>query len=106
MGSRAKRDEIANPMRVVIIFAITIIQTILKTRSSSFVSICGPGTIPIERKATSRIAMLSPPGIPKASVGISPPPSLAPSVASGAITPSTAPLPNLSGVFDVCAAWA
>ena len=50
--------------------------------------------------------MLSPPGMPKASVGSRPPPSLAPTVASGAMTPSTLPLPKVSGCLEVCTAWA
>ena len=87
-------DEIASPISAVSRLAITTIHTMLNTRSSSLVSMRGPGTIPMARKATRRMAMLSPPGIPNARVGMRPPPSLAPRVASGAMTPSTAPLPN------------
>ncbi len=43
--------------------------------------------------------------MPKNSVGSSAPPSRALLPVSGAITPSTAPLPKRSGVFEVCTAW-
>ena len=106
VGSRARKGVMARPMSVVSMLAMTTIQTKLKTTSRWCVSISGPGTMPRPMKATSSIAMASPPGMPKASVGSRPPPSLAPSVASGAITPSMAPLPKRSGVFEVCTACA
>ena len=86
--------------------AMTTIQTSVKTMSRCSLSICGPGAIPMLMNAISSSAMLSPPGMPKASVGRRPPPSLAPTVASGAITPSTLPVPKVSGCFEVCMAWA
>ena len=53
---------------------------------------------------TDGLAMPELPGMPKKSVGRSEPPSLLLLAASGAITPSIAPLPNSSGVLDVCTA--
>ena len=56
-------------------------------------------------KAPNSKAIPALPGMPKASVGSNAPPSLELFAASGAITPSIHPLPNISGCFDVCLAW-
>ena len=57
------------------------------------------------RNAPIITAMPDEPGMPKNSVGSREPPSLALFAVSGAITPSTAPWPKRSGVFEVCTAW-
>src|SRR5581483_2968068 len=49
-------------------------------------------------------AMAELPGMPNASVGSRFPPSFASFADSTAMTPSIAPLPNFSGVFDICTA--
>ena len=45
------------------------------------------------------------PGTPKNRVGNNEPPSFAQVPVSAPMTPSTAPLPNRSGVFDDCTVW-
>jgi hypothetical protein len=60
------------------------------------VSISGPGRRPWIKKAPSRIAMPAPPGMPKATVGMSDPPSTALLHDSGPITPRMSPLPTMA----------
>ena len=69
--------------------------------SSSF-----PGFKPSSSSPTSRMACGALPGMPKATVGSSAPPSLASLEASGASTPSGAPRPKLARLGEVAWAWA
>ncbi len=86
-------------------FPRTTVQIIRKTRSSRSTMSLGPGSTPIMIKAVMRIAMEELPGIPKARVEARAPPSTASLDDSGAITPSTIPVPNFSGFLEVCLAW-
>ena len=72
--------------------------------SRCWFSISGPGVSPWISMAPRNSAMLVLPGMPKARVGIRPPPSLALLALSGAMTPRTSPLPKLSAFFSVCRA--
>jgi hypothetical protein len=66
----------------------------------------GPGSMPIITSTPRNTAISADPGMPNASVGISAPPSLELLAASGPMTPSMLPLPNVSGLFEICIAAA
>jgi hypothetical protein len=79
---------------------------IIHTMSMWSTTMSRPGRMPKATKAACSTAIDELPGIPKARVGIRARPSLELVAASEAMTPSTAPVPDLSGCFDVLAAWA
>ena len=81
-------------------------QMMLKTKPNWSVSISGPGVSPTATKAMSSKAMEVLPGMPKARVVISAPPSLALLDDSGAMTPRTSPWPKPSLFLSVCRACA
>ena len=60
----------------------------------------GPGCRPCTMKAPSSSAITTLGGMPSVSSGMKPPPAAALLAASGPATPSIAPLPNFSGVFE------
>ena len=60
----------------------------------------GPGTSPHITMPPSSKAVVGEPGIPSVNIGKSDPVDAALLAVSGADTPSTAPFPNFSGVFD------
>ncbi len=62
---------------------------------------CGPGTIPWIIKAPSSSAITASPGIPRLMVGMKSPCTDECVEASGQTTPSIAPWPKRSGVFDI-----
>ncbi len=65
-----------------------------------------PGVMPTMIRPPKMSARVLEPGIPKASVGISEPPSLALVDASTPITPRTSPVPKVSRApLQVCLAW-
>src|SRR5579875_1943098 len=99
--SRATRPLAARNTRTATTLASPRIHTIAHTTSRCVTSMRGPGVRPRMTKAPSRMAMPELPGIPKATVGMSAPPSLAWFALSGAITPSIAPLPKASGRLPV-----
>ena len=61
----------------------------------------GPGFNPYISIAPSTTAVIVSPGIPNTNAGIQAPPIAALFALVGAITPSSVPLPNFSGCFDV-----
>ena len=60
----------------------------------------GPGRMPFMRNAPSSTAVVAPPGMPRVSVGTKLAFAAALLAASGAATPSIAPLPNSALFFD------
>ena len=60
----------------------------------------GPGCRPWMMKAPSSSAITTLGGMPSVSSGMNAPPAAALLAASGPATPSIAPLPNVSGVFE------
>ena len=71
-----------------------------QTSSDSWLKSSGPGCRPYIWNAASMTAVVPEPGTPSASSGTRLPPALALLAASGPATPSMAPSPNSSGVFD------
>ena len=103
--STATQRVMKRRMLTAMMLPTTSAQISVQTRSRCSVSMAGPGWMPRIRKAPIITAMPDEPGMPKNSVGSSEPPSLALLAVSGAITPSTAPLPKRSGCFELCTAW-
>ncbi len=96
----AKGRQISAPITLA-----TIIRSIrLTDRERRVVNISGPGVIPSIRNAPRSIAITELPGMPRAKVVSNAPASLESLALSGAITPSTIPVPNRSGYFEVCLA--
>ena len=93
------------PTATATMLARMVTHAIDSVTSRSEVSISGPGSRPTIRNALSSTAVAAPPGIPNATVGIRAPLSLALLDAPAAMTPSTEPMPNLSGYLEVCWAW-
>ena len=87
-------------------FETTRIQTNENVTFRFVVSMLGPGMRPTMRNAPRRMAIANEPGTPKATVGMSAPPSFELADAPGASTPSTRPVPNSSGRGELCTAWA
>jgi len=83
------------------------VQTIDRVTLRWRVSISGPGVMPTRRNPPSRMAMAELPGTPKATVGMSAPPSFELFAAPGPSTPRTSPWPKPArscGVFALCVA--
>ncbi len=83
----------ARTMIVAMTQAMVSDSTRVKTTSSWSNSSLGPGSSPCSTMAPRNTAVSALPGMPKARVGISEPPSLALLADSGAITPLMLPRP-------------
>lgn len=81
-------------------FPIYILATTPQNISGLFDMRNGPGRTPAITNAAIIIAVAAPPGIPRVSMGAMDPPVAALSADSEAATPSMAPVPNFSGVFE------
>ena len=78
------------------------IEAIMPQKSSGFlVMTSGPGWMPWMIMAPTISAMTALDGIPRVSIGMNEVWAAALLAASGAATPSTAPLPNLLGSFEI-----
>ena len=71
-----------------------------QNRSGRSSTSCGPGVMPRTSSAANSIAIDALAGMPSVSSGMNDDVAAALFAVSGAATPSTAPRPNRSGVFD------
>jgi hypothetical protein len=80
------------------------IAAIVMTRSGLLLNRDGPGCNPQITIDPIITAMTASPGMPSAMVVVSEPPRVALDDVSAAVRPSSEPLPNFSGSFDICLA--